>query len=173
MKRSGTKGFSLVELLVVLTIMGLLANLSLPHFRDSIDRANLSEYLLAIDATRTAVNSAYQLNNRSMFPGGAATRIESLSSGPRAAQLREELGISSELFAPGLSLNIRASDDEFGHFAAGTDRSYLGIVANGRGPNGPEGKRKLKLIASSLPESSYHFLIPGTWLMIILVEDTQ
>jgi len=52
--RSHRKGFSLVELAVVVIIIGVLAAFGVPRFRDSVERAKASEAFAFLSAIRSA-----------------------------------------------------------------------------------------------------------------------
>ena len=60
MKRSMQKGFTLIELMIVVAIIGILAAVALPAYQDYTKRAKMSEVVLAASACRTAVTEASQ-----------------------------------------------------------------------------------------------------------------
>lgn len=54
------KGFTLIELMIVIAIIGILAAVALPAYQDYTKRAKITEPLLAASTCRTAVTEAYQ-----------------------------------------------------------------------------------------------------------------
>jgi len=60
MKRSLQKGFTLIELMIVVAIIGILAAVALPAYQDYTKRAKLSEVILAASSCRTSVTEVYQ-----------------------------------------------------------------------------------------------------------------
>jgi type IV pilus assembly protein PilA len=68
MKRSLQKGFTLIELMIVVAIIGILAAVALPAYQDYTLRAKMSEVVLAASACRTSVTESYQTNNAASLP---------------------------------------------------------------------------------------------------------
>ena len=54
------KGFTLIELMIVIAIIGILAAIALPAYQDYTARAKVSEVVLAASTCRTAVTEASQ-----------------------------------------------------------------------------------------------------------------
>ena len=68
MKRSVQQGFTLIELMIVVAIIGILAAVALPAYQDYTKRAKLSEVILASSACRTSITEVFQSNNAASLP---------------------------------------------------------------------------------------------------------
>jgi len=88
MKRQLQQGFTLIELMIVVAIIGILAAVALPAYQDYTKRAKMSEVVLAASACRTSVTEVYQSGSASNAPGangwgceaGAGTSNASVTS---------------------------------------------------------------------------------------------
>ena len=54
------KGFTLIELMIVVAIIGVLAAVALPAYSDYTKRAKVSEVILAASACRTTISEVFQ-----------------------------------------------------------------------------------------------------------------
>lgn len=77
MKRQLQQGFTLIELMIVVAIIGILAAVALPAYQDYTKRAKMSEVVLAASACRTSITEVYQSGTASNAPGANGWGCES------------------------------------------------------------------------------------------------
>ncbi|MGG5251921.1 pilin, partial [Neisseria gonorrhoeae] len=66
------KGFTLIELMIVIAIVGILAAVALPAYQDYTARAQVSEAILLAEGQKSAVTEYYLNNGKWPADNGAA-----------------------------------------------------------------------------------------------------
>jgi type IV pilus assembly protein PilA len=72
------QGFTLIELMIVVAIIGILAAVALPAYQDYTIRAKMSEVILAMSACRTSITEVYQTGGTP--PAAGSWGCENVSS---------------------------------------------------------------------------------------------
>lgn len=75
MSKNPQKGFTLIELMIVVAIIGILAAIALPAYQDYTKRTHVSEGLTLAAGMKTAISEFYASNGRFANPatGGNAS----------------------------------------------------------------------------------------------------
>ncbi|PCJ40681.1 MAG: pilin [SAR86 cluster bacterium] len=79
MKKKVQKGFTLIELMIVIAIIGILAAVALPAYQDYTIRAKASELILAASTAKNSV-SEYAIINATL-PSTTGITIQNITSG--------------------------------------------------------------------------------------------
>ena len=85
--RKTQQGFTLIELMIVVAIIGILAAIALPAYQDYANRAKISEVVLAASTARTCVSEINQ--------SGGTTGFADCSDGFTATQFATNLSVDA------------------------------------------------------------------------------
>ncbi len=159
MTASRQSGFTLLELMLALLIVGVLAQIALPAYQNEVDRARLATFLQRIDTMRTTMKSAFEQGDRSMFsftpyPPGVIP--------PELAPL----GLGDSLEYPHLSIFLIKAGSKYGVFDDNLVRPFLMVRASD-----VEGGVTLRNLAAVYPESRTGWIVPSTILVIPLLDE--
>ncbi len=72
--KSISKGFTLIELMIVVAIIGILAAVALPAYQDYTIRARVAELVLAVSALKTTVSDK-TFNDNTMASSGVGLTV--------------------------------------------------------------------------------------------------
>ncbi|MBW3916652.1 pilin [Neisseria meningitidis] len=103
------KGFTLIELMIVIAIVGILAAVALPAYQDYTARAQVSEAILLAEGQKSAVTEYYL--NHGIWPGdntsaGVATSTD--IKGKYVAGVKVEKGvITATMLSSGVNKEIQ------------------------------------------------------------------
>ncbi|HEZ0341499.1 TPA: pilin [Neisseria meningitidis] len=103
------KGFTLIELMIVIAIVGILAAVALPAYQDYTARAQVSEAIILAEGQKSAVTE-YYLNHGTWPDGNSNAGVASSSTikGKYVAGVKVEKGvITATMLSSGVNKEIQ------------------------------------------------------------------
>ncbi len=91
------QGFTLLELMIVVAIVGILAAIAIPAYKDYIVRSKVSECAATIGACKTSVTEYY--NTKNSFPSNASAAGCSTNASQYCSTLSVSSGVITSVVA--------------------------------------------------------------------------
>ena len=137
MKKQLQKGFTLIELMIVVAIIGILASIALPAYQDYIARGQAAESVVMLDGARTAAEDFTVQNGAFPADTAALTALSTNMAGTYGvltvgAAANDSGTITYTFNAAGVNANLQGEEVRYnrtaltGAWACVTDASLAG-----------------------------------------------
>jgi len=141
--KSLQKGFTLIELMIVVAIIGILAAVALPAYQDYTIRAKMSEVILGMSACRTSITEVYQ-SGPTAAPGAggwggevgatqATKYVAAISTDGNGVISATVRGVSTSVNNSVVTLIPMATSNTAAIFTTGSSATLFGWICGGTG----------------------------------------
>ena len=118
------KGFTIIELLVVITVIAILVGLALPRFKGMQDEGNIAKVKGELRTLQSAVES-YYIHNNNAYPATGASALQTALASAVPSIINY---VPTDPFS--------SSTADYGYVLGGTNNKFYVIYSVGPGGNG-------------------------------------